>query len=264
MDSPSLQTPVTLRMKVILCCVLVAGGNSVRMAERAQAVQLESHEEKEANLKQQSKGGLFKKWTFDQDQPNEVPMGFVGLASGDGQPAKWVVQGNATAPSLPNVVGVSSRCAAGPCYQLLLAKGLDYEYPDISVRFRMPEEKAGVGGVVMCAKDAANFYAAVVDPLGLMVQVVRMVAGVETVLAQAPVTLKQVEWHSLRVQRNTIISKDFIEMFVDGVLMLSVEDQTLGLGQVGLLARGDSSLLFDTLHAVPLFSHRPLSAPAAY
>ena len=45
--------------------------------------------------------------------------------------------------------------------------------------------------------------------------------------------------------------------FVDGTLVPSVEDQALGLGQVGLLTRGDSSLLFDTFHAAPLFTHRP-------
>jgi hypothetical protein len=118
--------------------------------------------------------------------------------------------------------------------------------------------------VVFAAKDTGNFYAAVVDLTARTVQVVRMVGGSEAILAQAPVSLKSVDWHSLRVQRNTIISKDFIEAFVDGTLVLSVEDQALGLGQVGLLARGDSSLLFDTFHAVPLFSHRPLSAPAAY
>ena len=83
-------------------------------------------------------------------------------------------------------------------------------------------------------------------------------------LFRSGVTLKPIDWHSLRVQRNTIVSKDFIEVFVDGVLAISVEDQMLELGQVGLVMQGKTSLFFDTLHAVPLFSHRPLSAPAAY
>ncbi len=91
-----------------------------------------------------------------------------------------------------------------------------------------------------------------------------MVDGQETLLARAAVNLKPVDWHSLRVQRNTIISKDFIEVFVDGVLVLSVEDQALGLGQVGLVIRGKTSTFFDSFHAVPLFSHRPLSTPPAY
>jgi hypothetical protein len=88
--------------------------------------------------------------------------------------------------------------------------------------------------------------------------------GREHVLGQASVSLKPVEWHSLRLQRNTIISKDFIEVFVDGVLVLSIEDQALGLGQIGLVVLGTSTVLFDSFHAVPLFSHRPLSAPPAY
>lgn len=226
------------------------------------AVQRESQEEKEANLKKQATGGLFHNWTFDKDEPNKLPVGFAGRSSGDGPQASWVVQRDETAPSRPNVVGVSSSC--GECNQLLMAEGLDYEYPDVTVRLRGGEGAAAKGGIVFGAKDAANFYAAVVDLNGLTVQVMRVVDGRETVLAQSPVKLKPVDWHSLRVQRNTIISKDFIETFVDGTLMLSVEDQTLGLGQVGLLARGNSSLFFDTFHAVPLFSHRPLSAPAAY
>jgi hypothetical protein len=53
-------------------------------------------------------------------------------------------------------------------------------------------------------------------------------------------------------------------VFFDGKLMLSVRDQTLGLGEIGLLVRGQSPLYFDSLHAVPLFSQRPVSNPAAY
>lgn len=229
---------------------------------RAYAVPQESHEEKETNLKKQATGGLFHKWTFDQDELNKAPGGFAERSSSDERQATWTIQQDDTAPSRPNVVAVTSQCA--DCFQLLLAEGLDYEYPDLTVRLRSGKGTAAVGGVVFGAKDAANFYAALVDMTGLTVQISRMIEGKETVLAHSAVKLKAVDWHSLRVQRNTIISKDFIELFVDGTLMLSVEDQMLGLGQVGLMTRGNSSLLFDTFHAVPLFSHRPLSAPAAY
>lgn len=258
------ETRLSTLLRMMMGCLLLAGAGTVGFGGNAQAVPRESQEEKEANLKKQATGGLFQKWTFDQDRPNEMPAGFVGVATGNGQAAGWAVQGNPTAPSLPNVVSASSRCTVGKCYQLLLAKGFDYEYPDLTVRFRLSEGTSAKGGLAFGAKNAANFYAAVVDLIGLTAQVVRVVEGQETVLGQAPVKLKDVEWHSLRVQRNTIISKDFIETFVDGSLVLSVEDQTLGMGQVGLLVSGDSSLLFDTFHAVPLFSHRPLSPPAAY
>jgi hypothetical protein len=254
----------SMRLSLRLCGLLLAGCGVMAIADEASAVQRETHEEKEFNLKQQAKGGLFQKWTFDQDQPNQAPAGFVELVSGQGRPARWTVQADAEAPSPSHVVAVASDCAAEPCYQLLVAKGFDYEYPDLAVRFRVSQGAAGSGGLAFGAQDAANFYAAVVDLTASTAQVIRVAGGSELVLAQAPVNLKKIDWHSLRVQRNTIISKDFIEMFVDGTLVLSVEDQTLGLGQVGLLARGQSSLFFDTFHAVPLFSHRPLSAPPAY
>jgi hypothetical protein len=253
-----------MRLSARLCGLLVAAWGVLAVVHEAPAVQRESQEEKEVNLKRQATGGLFQKWTFDQDQPTSAPAGFVGVVSGEGRPGEWTVQADAGAPSSPHVVAVSSACGAAPCDQLLLAEGFDYEYPDLAVHFRAPEGASGVGGIVFGARDAANFYGAVVDPAGSTAQVIRIVSGNETVLAHAPVTLKRTDWHSLRVQRNTIISKDFIEVFVDGTLVLSVEDQTLGLGQVGLLARGKSSLLFDTFHAVPLFSHRPMSPPPAY
>lgn len=56
----------------------------------------------------------------------------------------------------------------------------------------------------------------------------------------------------------------FERAIFDGQLVVTVEDQSLAIGQVGLLVRGHTALDFDSLHAIPLFSQRPLSAPAAY
>ena len=221
-------------------------------------------EEKAANLKKQAVGGLFKNWTFDLDQPNALPSSFVKGISTDEPTCGLGRPGHATAPSPPNIVAGSSTCTQ-LCFQMLLADGLEYEYPDLSVRFHAQEGTAGAGGMVFGVRDVRNFYAAVDRPdrskrtSSLAYRVDR-----NRFLAQASVNMKPVDWHTLRLQRNTIISKDFIEVFVDGTLTLSVEDQALGVGQVGLVVLGTSTVLFDNFHAVPLFSHRPLSAPPAY
>lgn len=248
---------------MMVCAFIMAGIGLVLNSLSAFAVSSETREEKAANLRKQATGGLFQKWTFDRDQLNMPPSGFVTGISTDESPADWLIQGHATAPSPPHIIAGSSRCAQ-LCYQVLLADGLEYEYPDLSVRFRAQEGMAGLGGVVFGVRDMRNFYAAVVDPIGKRVELVRLLNGRELSLAQASITLKDVDWHTLRVQRNTIISKDFIEVFVDGALVVSVEDQALGLGQIGLVVLGRSTVLFDSFHAVPLFSHRPLSAPPAY
>lgn len=251
------------RVRTGLSILLAAGVGLVMGYSPGYGVQKETQEEKAVNLKKQATGGLFQQWTFDQDRLDAPPRGFVKGVSTDETLADWIVRGHATAPSPPNIIAGSSGCTQ-LCYQVLLADGLEYEYPDLSVRFHAREGTAGVGGVVFGVRDTRNFYAAVVDQIGRKVQLVRLANGRELPLAQASINLKPVDWHSLRVQRNTIISKDFIEVFVDGVLVLSVEDQALGLGQVGLVVLGSSNMSFDSFHAVPLFSHRPLSAPPAY
>jgi hypothetical protein len=234
-------------------------------AQSAIAVETENHNEKESRLKGQALGGLFNRWTFDQQKVNEAPTGFAALTQGDGSVASWTIRSDAEAPSSPNIVEAMSSCSATTCSQLLVASGFDYEYPDVSVRLRLPSEGgAGVGGIAFGVKDAKNFYAALVDLEAKTVTVIKVIDGRETVIGETLVTPKAVAWHSLRVQRNTIISKDFIETSFDGQMMRSVEDQTLGMGRVGLVVRGKTTLYFDSLHAVPLFSQRPLSAPAAY
>jgi hypothetical protein len=229
------------------------------------AIQTESFAEKQANFKQQALGGLFHRWTFDQQTPEDALSSFSQfVVGGEGAPV-WTVGPDQEAPSPPNILKAGSSCQTGSCYQLLVAEKLEYEYPDVTVRLRFPEEGGvGQGGIVIGLKDEQHFYAAIVDLAAKKLEVVRVLGDQVTVLGETTVTPKPVDWHSLRMNRDTIISKDVIEVFFDGKLLLSVQDQTLGLGQVGLLVRGKSPLDFDSLHAVPLFSQRPVSNPAAY
>lgn len=254
-----------VRRKVLTLLTVLSVAGTVFMLEPSLSygVQRETQEEKAANLKQQATGGLFRQWPFDRESLGGLPHGFVRAVSSEESLAEWVVQSHPTAPSPPHVVAASSKCRH-PCYQVLLAEGMQYEYPDVSVRLYASPETGGSGGVVIGARDGKNFYGATVDPAAQQVRFIRLSSGIATILGQASINLKPVDWHTLRVQRNTIISKDFIEVFVDGTLVLSVEDQTLGLGQVGFVVSDKSAMLFDSFHAVPLFSHRPLSPPPAY
>ena len=247
-----------------LALTMIPGGWTT-LVEKSEAIQAESNAEKEANLKGQAKGDLFNRWTFDQQKSGEAPAGFSRLGFGDGPAADWTIKADSDAPSPSNILVVTSSCQAVTCYRLIVANGLQYEYPDVSVRMRFPVDAAtGMGGVVFGLKDSTHFYAATVDLTTKTLEVSRVVDGKETRLGRSSIIPKAAPWHTLRIQRNTIISKDFIETFFDGQLVVSVEDQSLAIGQVGLLVRGHTTLDFDSLHAVPLFSHRPLSSPAAY
>jgi len=248
----------------VLALAVIAGEWSV-CVEWSHAVQAESRTEKEVNLKGQAQGGLFNRWTFDQQTSGEAPAGFSMLRFGEGLPADWTIKADGDAPSAPNILAVNSSCQAATCYRLIVADGFQYEYPDVSVRMRFPADAAtGVGGVVFGVQDATHFYAAVVELATKTLEVSLVVDGKETRLGRSSIMPKAVPWHTLRIQRNTILSKDFIETFFDGQLIMTVEDQSLAIGQVGLLVRGETVLEFDSLHAIPLFSQRPLSSPGAY
>lgn len=248
----------------MLALAVIAGGRGFSI-ERSHAIQAESRTEKEANLKGQAQGELFNRWTFDQQKPREAPAGFSMLEFGEGPAADWMIKTDTDAPSAPNILAVNSSCQAVTCYRLIVADGFQYEYPDVSVRMRFSADAAtGVGGVVFGVKDATHFYAAVVDVATKTLEVSRVVDGKETSLGRSSIMPKAVPWHTLRIQRNTILSKDFIETFFDGHLVVTIEDQSLAIGQVGLLVRGQTAMDFDSVHAIPLFSQRPLSAPAAY
>jgi len=229
------------------------------------AIQLETSAEKQEHFKQQALGELFHRWTFDQQTPEDALSGFSQFVVGGDAAPVWTVAPEEEAPSPPNILKAQSSCQTGSCYQLLVADKLQYEYPDVTVRLRYPEEGGvGQGGIVIGLKDEQHFYAAIVDLAAKKLEVVRVLGDQVTVLGETAVIPKPVDWHSLRMNRDTIISKDVIEVFFDGRLLLSVQDQTLGLGEIGLVVRGKSPLHFDSLHAVPLFSQRPVSNPAAY
>jgi hypothetical protein len=249
---------------LLLAFTLVVG-QSTLLTERVSAIQTESQAEKQANFKQQALGGLFHRWTFDQQKPEDALGEFSQLVVGGGSAAVWTIGTDGEAPSPPNILKAGSSCQTASCYHLLVANTLKYEYPDVTVRLRFPAE-GGVGrvGIVIGLKDEKHFYAAVVDLVAKKLEVIRVLGEQVTVLGEAAITPKPVDWHSLRINRDTIISKDVIEVFFDGRLIQSVQDQTLGRGQIGLLVWGQSPLHFDSLHAVPLFSQRPVSNPAAY
>ena len=257
--------PSRISMVSLFLTLAVIAGEWSFCIERSHAIQAESHAEKEANLKGQAREGLFNRWTFDQQKPGEAPLGFSMLGFGEGPVAEWTIKSDTDAPSASNILVVNSSCQAVTCYRVIVANGFQYEYPDVSVRIRFPADAAtGVGGVVFGLKDATHFYAAVVDLATKTLEVSRVVDGKETRLARSSIMPKAVPWHTLRIQRNTTLSKDFIETFFDGQFVVTVEDQSLAIGQVGLLVRGQTTLDFDSLHAIPLFSQRPLSSPAAY
>ena len=210
---------------------------------------------------------LFKTWNFDKEKTEQMPTGFSSFGVGSAETPIWVVTSDPSAQTPPNILKPSASCRTEDCSQVLLVDALQYEYLDLLVRLRLSAtsgETHGEAGVVFAARDAQNYYAVTIDLFGKNMQVMRVQEGTSTALAHSAVTPKQVVWHLLRVRRNTIMSKEYIEVFFDGAQIFSVEDRTFETGRIGLITRGAATAEFDNLTAAPLYSQKPLSGPAAY
>lgn len=209
---------------------------------------------------------LFKTWNFDKEKTEQMPAGFSSFRVGDAGAPIWVVTQDPHAQTPPNLLKQSAPCSM-ECSQVLLVDALQYEYLDLIVRLRLAGtsgDGGGEAGVVFAARDHQNYYAVTIDQSGQDMQVRRVREGKATLLAHSTVTSKQVVWHLLRVRRNTIMSKEYIEVFFDGAQIFSVEDKTFGVGRIGLITLGAATAEFDNLTAAPLYSQKPLSGPAAY
>lgn len=206
---------------------------------------------------------LFQEWQFDKSPLNEIPKGFSLEVSGTLSGGGWLVNEDSLAPSRPKTVEQELTCGEGLCYQLLTAEDSTVEYVDLSVRMKM-RTSTGKAGLAYGVQDAKNFYAVVVEPKTKEIVAYVVKEGKPKELARETLILEPTEWHFLRIQRNTIVSKEFTEIFFDHHLLIDVYDQSFKIGKVGLVAMGDGAFSFDNLRAMELMTNRPLSRPAAY
>jgi len=208
---------------------------------------------------------LFQEWNFDQSLPNDLPDGFTQAMGGGPGEGGWSVTEDASAPSSPRLVRQRLHCNEDWCYQLLLAEGVMVEYVELSVRIKMElGTPSGQAGLAFGVQDDRNFYAVVVEPKTNVVVAYVVKDGQPTELARKSVIPKPSIWHFLRMQRNTIISKEYTEIYFDHQLIIDVYDQSFKKGKIGLVAMGDGAFAFDNLRAMESMANRPLSRPAAY
>ena len=206
---------------------------------------------------------LFQEWQFDKSAIEILPEGFSQEVGGQDGKGGWLVSKDVTAPSRPQLVEQELTCGEGLCYHLLTVDGVTAEYVDLSVRMKM-RKSSGKAGLAYGVQDAQNFYAVVVEPKTNEIVAYVVKNGQPTELARETLILEPSEWHFLRIQRNTIVSKEFTEIFFDHHLMIDVYDQSFKKGKIGLVAIGDGAFSFDNLRAMELMANRPLSRPAAY
>jgi len=209
---------------------------------------------------------IFQEWTFEKDLDAALPPGFSSHTLGHGHLGEWTLVTDHDAPSRTHALLQSTPCPAPGCYQLLVNDTIQMEYLDLTVgilsKLGTPTSAAGL---VLNLQDLDNFYAVLIYPASNMVRAYRFSEGKPILIKEHEVIpLKRTPWHFLRVQRNTIVSKDFFEISFDNQFFLSVYDSTLRTGRIGIMTTGDGKFAFDNLRAVELVTSEPLSRPPAY
>ncbi|NKB81764.1 MAG: hypothetical protein GKS05_07755 [Nitrospirales bacterium] len=207
---------------------------------------------------------IYKEWNFEKGKEGSVPALFKAHTVGGPTTDNWEITSISGAPSGTHTVVQSATCPQLSCIHVLLANDIDLQYVDLAVRLRKQSDMPGSGGVIFAAKDEKNFYGVLFDPQAKLMQAIRVLDGKISVMAEENFEPEDVDWHLLRIQRRTIVSRDFVNIHLDHHRILSVSGSELQSGSVGVVTTGQSPYAFDNLRAIEIITGRPLSRPPAY
>jgi hypothetical protein len=175
---------------------------------------------------------------FDTTKPGAIPTGWSAGVTGSGTP-RWAVEGDADAPSAPNVLKQTGKGTFPWCVKnaAALADGyVEVKFKPISGR----EDQAG--GVVWRWKDHDNYYVARANALENNVSLYYTEAGSRKTIKYVDAPVRAGAWHALRVE----FSGKRIKVALDGKTYIEVDDSHIsGPGAVGVWTKADSITAFD-------------------
>ena len=187
-------------------------------------------------------------YNFDADPAGASPKGFHIALTGGGGPPQWLVKGEDTAPSKPNVVAQTSTGRTDYRFPLLIADDSSFRDLDISVTFKAVSGKVDqAGGLVFRLKDANNYYIVRANALEDNYRLYHVIAGRRVQFAGSNFKVTSGVWHQLRVEA---IGNKFTCYF-DGMKKIQATDDSFkDAGRIGLWTKADSVTYFDDLKAV--------------
>jgi len=184
-------------------------------------------------------------YNFDSDTSGQLPANFHGAKTGGGTQEKWVVTGDPTAPSKPNVVAQTSTDQTDYRFPLLISDEGSFQDLDLSVKFKAVSGSIDrAGGLVFRLKDPNNYYIVRANALENNYRLYHVVNGRRSQFAGANLKVTSGEWHELRVE--AVGNK--IACYYDGNKKIEATDDTFkDAGKIGLWTKADSVTYFDDL-----------------
>ena len=180
------------------------------------------------------------KWSFDEDQERVMPRELDVILG------HWVVRGDTTAPSAPNVLAQVATFPEGIHFPRCLIKGLEMSDLRMSVRFKpVSGECDQAGGLVFRFQDPDNYYvlrANALDDFALFKCVKNQRWPVKRYYVRSD------DWQTIMVE----CRGPFIWGYWNDRLLIEVRDDTFAQGRVGLWTISDSVSYFDDLEVTAL------------
>jgi len=186
--------------------------------------------------------------------PGGKPSGFTEGLTGQGNPVRWQVLEDASAPG-GKVIAETSQDTADYRFPLCIYDAFTGRDVETSVRFRAVDGTVDqAAGLIVRVQDAQNYYVARANALENNVRLYKVIDGIRRQLAGLNLEVPSGSWHSLSLR----IDGDALEVTFDERQIIQTHDTAIsGAGKVGLWTKADSLTHFS------VFDIRPLRADAA-
>lgn len=197
--------------------------------------------------------------SFEKDRAGEPPAGFTIAQTGPGEPPRWRVEEDPSAPGGKQVLAQRSTDQTRSRFPLAIYDRASLADGTISVRFKTLSGSVDqAAGIVWRYRDAENYYVVRANALEGNVVLYKVERGKRSDLKpvdagllaygkKAPV--RSGAWQQLRVD----VKGDLFQVFLDGTHLFDVRDATFaGPGKVGLWTKADSVTAFDDLEVEAL------------
>jgi len=97
---------------------------------------------------------------FDKLKPETLPPFWTATATGPGQPSRWEVERDSTAPSRPNVFAQEAGVSSNSEFSMAIFDKVVCRDGDLSVKFKIAStaRRVKTAGIVWRYRDPRNYY----------------------------------------------------------------------------------------------------------
>jgi hypothetical protein len=189
---------------------------------------------------------------FEGSQPGTLPSGWSATMTHSGEPARWQIVRDETAPSRPCVLAQTSQGATAGRFPLAVWEKAQVRDGEVSVAFKTVSGTVDqAAGVVWRYQDENDYYVVRANALENNVVFYKVERGIRVSIApegmpsraygvKRPVPKRR--WNELRV----VFKSTSFKVFFNREYLFEVEDRTfMNAGKTGLWTKADSVTYFD-------------------